>query len=173
MPSLFLTSQLTLYHVNIVPGLGFYMFAKYGLPWWFSWWRIHMQCRRPGFDSWVGKNPWRSKRLPTPVFWPGEFQGLSSLWGCKELDMTEWLSLFHFQHNLSFFLVRLSWDSSTGLFSTVFESSTSDSECILLFLTTKQYCYLHFTYHFLSDVCYYTLHYQNFSVMNILGNHYF
>ena len=25
MPSLFLTSQLTLYHVNIVPGLGFYI----------------------------------------------------------------------------------------------------------------------------------------------------
>ena len=27
-----------------------------------------MQCRRPGFDSWVGKIPWRRDRLPTPVF---------------------------------------------------------------------------------------------------------
>ena len=25
------------------------------------------------FDSWVGKIPWRRERLPTPVFWPGEF----------------------------------------------------------------------------------------------------
>ena len=25
----------------------------------------------PGFSSWVGKIPWRKKRLPTPVFWPG------------------------------------------------------------------------------------------------------
>ena len=25
-------------------------------------------CRRPGFDSWVGKNHWRRDRLPTPVF---------------------------------------------------------------------------------------------------------
>ena len=28
----------------------------------------HLQCRRPWFDSWVGKIPWRKDRLPTPVF---------------------------------------------------------------------------------------------------------
>ena len=28
-----------------------------------------------------------------PVFWPGELPGLFSPWGCKELDMTEQLSL--------------------------------------------------------------------------------
>ena len=49
---------------------------------------------RPGFDPWVGKFPWRRERLPTPVFWPGEFHGLYSPWGHKELDTTEWLSLF-------------------------------------------------------------------------------
>ena len=27
-----------------------------------------MQCRRPQFDSSVGKIPWRRERLPTPVF---------------------------------------------------------------------------------------------------------
>ena len=27
-----------------------------------------MQCRRPRFDSWVGKIRWRRERLPTPVF---------------------------------------------------------------------------------------------------------
>ena len=36
---------------------------------------------------------WRRDRLPTPVFWPGEFHGLYRPWGRKELDMTEWLSL--------------------------------------------------------------------------------
>ena len=41
------------------------------------------------FDLWVGKIPWRRERLPTAVFWPREFQGLYSPWGCKELDMTE------------------------------------------------------------------------------------
>ena len=32
----------------------------------------------PGLDPWVGKIPWRRERLPTPVFWPGEFHGLYS-----------------------------------------------------------------------------------------------
>ena len=49
--------------------------------------------RRPGFDLWVGNIPWRRERLPTLVFWPGEFHGLYSLWGCKEPDTTEQLSL--------------------------------------------------------------------------------
>ena len=37
--------------------------------------------------------PWRRKQLPTPVLWPGEFHGLYSPWGLKELDTTEQLSL--------------------------------------------------------------------------------
>ena len=43
-------------------------------------------------DPWVGKTSWRRERLLTPVFWPGDFYGLYSPWGHKELDMTEWLS---------------------------------------------------------------------------------
>ena len=30
--------------------------------------RVHLQCRRPWFNSWVGKIHWRRDRLPTPVF---------------------------------------------------------------------------------------------------------
>ena len=44
-------------------------------------------------DPWVGKIPWKRKRLPIAVFWPGEFHGLYSPWGRKELDMTEQPSL--------------------------------------------------------------------------------
>jgi len=58
-----------------------------GLPWWLSWSRICLQCRRPGFNSWVGKISWRREQLPTPVFWPRESQGLHSPRGCKELDV--------------------------------------------------------------------------------------
>ena len=47
-----------------------------------------LQCRRPGFHPWVGKTPWRRERLPTPVFWPGEFHGLYGPWGRKESDIT-------------------------------------------------------------------------------------
>ena len=65
-----------------------------GLPLWLSWQRIHLKCGRPGFSPWVGKISWRRERLPTPVFWPGEFHGLYSPWGGKESDMAEQLSLF-------------------------------------------------------------------------------
>ena len=37
----------------------------------------------------VGHIPGRRESLPTPVFWPGEFRALDSLWGCKESDTTE------------------------------------------------------------------------------------
>ena len=50
------------------------------------------------FDPWVRKIPWRRERLPTPVFFPGEFHAHRSLasyspWGCKESDTTEQLTL--------------------------------------------------------------------------------
>ena len=35
---------------------------------------------------------WRRERLPTPVFWPGEFHELYSPWRHKESDTTELLS---------------------------------------------------------------------------------
>ena len=60
--------------------------------------RNHLQCRRPGFDSWVGKNPWRRAWQLTPVFLAEEFHGQRSLegyppWACKESDTIESLTL--------------------------------------------------------------------------------
>ena len=50
-------------------------------------------CRRPRFNPWVGKMPWRRKWQPTPVYLPREFHGQRSLEscprGCKESDTTE------------------------------------------------------------------------------------
>ena len=43
-------------------------------------------------SSQAWKEPWRRERLSTPVFWPGEFQGLYSPQGHKKLDMTKLLS---------------------------------------------------------------------------------
>ena len=68
-----------------------------GLPCWLNRKRICLQCRRCGFDSWVGKIPWRRKWQPTPVFLPGESHGQRSLVGCsprghKESDTTEQLN---------------------------------------------------------------------------------
>ena len=70
-----------------------------GLSLWLGWQRICLQCGRPGFDSWIRKIPWRRERLPTPVFWPGEFHGLYIVHGVAK-SQTQ-LSNFHF-HFLSF-----------------------------------------------------------------------
>ena len=56
------------------------------------------QCRRLRFNPHVGKIPWSRKWQPMPVFLHGESHGQRSLasyspQGCKELDMTEQLTL--------------------------------------------------------------------------------
>ena len=66
----------------------------YWLPWWLREERIFLQCRRPRFNPWVRKIPWRREQQPTPVFLPGESQRQRSLagyspWGRKSQT---WLS---------------------------------------------------------------------------------
>jgi len=56
-----------------------------------------LQFRRPSFDLWIRKIPWRRTWQSTPVFLPGESHGQRSLggcspWGCKEWDTTEQLT---------------------------------------------------------------------------------
>ena len=45
--------------------------------------KIRMQCRRPRFNPWVGKIPWRRKWQPIPVFLLGESHGQRSLVGLR------------------------------------------------------------------------------------------
>ena len=52
--------------------------CKLGLP---CWLRIHLQCRRSRFNSWVGKFPWRREWQLIPVFLPGDSHGQRSLVG--------------------------------------------------------------------------------------------
>ena len=73
--------------------------VMYGwVAWWLRWQRICLQCRRPMFDYWFRKIPWRREWQPTPLCLPGEIHGQSSLpgyspWGRKQSDTTEWLTL--------------------------------------------------------------------------------
>ena len=67
-----------------------------------------LEFRRPGFDPWVEKVPWRMKWQPSPVLLPGESHGGRSLvgyspWGRKELDMTSDLTFtfFHSAYKLN------------------------------------------------------------------------
>ena len=48
---------------------------------WLSGKEFACQCRRHGFNSWVGKISWRRKWQPIPVFLPGKSLGQRSLVG--------------------------------------------------------------------------------------------
>ena len=56
--------------------------------------KISLQCRRPRFDPWVRKIPWRREWQPTPVFLPGEFHRQRSLVGyrVRRAKSRTWLS---------------------------------------------------------------------------------
>ena len=63
------------------------------LPWWLRWWRIHLQCRRLGFNPWVWKIPWRRvfsclENSMNRGAWQATIHGVS-----KESNITEWLIL--------------------------------------------------------------------------------
>ena len=83
-------------HPGSIPGLGRSPGEGLGYPLQYSWTSLVAQLvknpppmQKTWVQSLVGKIPWRRERLPSPVFWPGEFQGLYNPWGRKELDMTE------------------------------------------------------------------------------------
>ena len=63
---------------NTVYFISFNLQHKLGFPWWLRWQRICLQCRKAGFNLWVGKIPWIREWQPTPVFLPGKSQGQES-----------------------------------------------------------------------------------------------
>ena len=52
---------------------------------------FHLQCRRPRFESWVGKILRRRDRLPAPVFlgFPGGLPAKES--ACNARDLSSWI----------------------------------------------------------------------------------
>ena len=69
--------------------------------------RVCLQCRRPWFNPWVRKIPWRRKWQRTPVFLSGKSHGRRALagyttWGHKESDTTKQLTYTQaLEHKLS------------------------------------------------------------------------
>ena len=93
-----------------IPGSGRSPGEGIGYPLQYSWASLVVQLvknpptmQETGFNPWLGKIPWRRERLPTPVFWPGEFHGLYNPWGHRESDTTERLSLATKQQGCFFF----------------------------------------------------------------------
>ena len=40
------------------------VWAFKGIPWLLRWWRVCLQCRRPGFNPWVGEDPLEKEMAP-------------------------------------------------------------------------------------------------------------
>ena len=92
VPNLFI-SDLNRYHSILYWDLIFESILHFIVPGGASDKEPACQCRkhrRPGFNPWVRKIPWRRKWQPTPVFLPGESHGQRSLvgyspWGHKRV----------------------------------------------------------------------------------------
>ena len=82
------------------------------LPWrWHSGKESTCQCRRRGFNPWVGTIRWRRKWQPTPIFLPREFHEQRSLagfspWGHIESDRTYWVST-HNRYNSGYSTISI------------------------------------------------------------------
>ena len=75
-----------------IPGLGRSTGERIGYPLQYPWASLvaqmvknHLQCRRPGFNPWVGKIPWRRAWQPIPIFLPGEFPWLEEPGGLQSM----------------------------------------------------------------------------------------
>ena len=108
-----------------------------GLPSWLSGKESTCQCRRCGFDSWVGKIPRKKVWQPTPIFLPGKSHEKRSLvgynpWGHKESDTTERLTLslsLHLFYGGPFLLHPKENSGSHIFLSDHFSSKRSSEKC--------------------------------------------
>ena len=120
-----------------------------------------LQHRRPRFNPWVRKIPWRREWLPIPVFLHGECHEQRSLvgyspWVCIELDTTEWLTYTHRILELLFllvlflkryFIISLHSETVTVLFGYSYDNLRSGKVLVIVWtklLTSLNYlCPLH------------------------------
>ena len=101
-------------------------------PWWLNGKEYSCQCRRQGFDPWVGKIPWSMDWQPIPVFLPEKSHGQRSLvgyssWSCKESDMTEQIT----NNNMCILGFKLHWAILLRLVIKVLKGSQSLWVCLL------------------------------------------
>ena len=106
------------------------------LPWWLSVKESTCQCRRGGFEPWVGKIPWRRKWQPTLVFLPGTSHGQGA-WQvtahgvARELGTTKWLNKLVYHIDLMLYKCTELYDKAC---------SQQQSLNVDLFLDKTQVC---------------------------------
>ena len=94
---------------------------KAGLPWWFRWERIWLQCGRSGIDPCIMTIPWRREWLLIPVFLPEDSRDREA-WRATVHAVTKsqkQLSDFHFGKHLAHCPGEQSLQQRTSFVSTV------------------------------------------------------
>ena len=127
-----------------IPGLGRSPGEGISYPLQYSWSSLvvqmvknPLQCGIPGFDSCIGKIPWRRAWQPCPMFLPGESHAQrspvgSSPQGHKESDTTERLSTAQHGAYMSLPASRLSLHFPLTLVArTSFPTSVCDSMSVV------------------------------------------
>ena len=91
---------------GLIPGLGRSTGEGIGYPLRYSWASLVAQLVKNPlamWETWIRSLGWEDPlekgKAPPLVFWPGEFHGLCSPWGRKELDMT-FTSLEHWEKKM-------------------------------------------------------------------------
>ena len=136
---------------NTVSILSFGSVCAHGLPRCLSGKESTCQGRRPRFNPWVRKTPWRRKWQLTPVSLPGKSHRQRSLvgnspWGHKESDTTEWLSTHTCVHipTCAHSCILHKWYMNTFIWWNVQteKSRWSKEKACLPLLLTRQACIL-------------------------------
>ena len=87
--------------------------------------------------------PWRRERLLPQVFWPGEFRGLYSPWGRKELDMTERLSLHSIGVEFTYQTIHLFKVSNLRMYLNFYWSIVDLQGCVSFHCTAVNQLYIY------------------------------
>ena len=93
----------------------------------------HQRWKRPGFNPWVGKIPWRRGRQPTPVFLPGESPWAEELSGLQFMGSQrvrhDWSDLAH-THTCTNLYVQRGLTLNTSCYSK--RSQTQKTTCFMI-----------------------------------------
>ena len=125
---------------GLIPGLGRSPAEGIGYPLDYSWVSLVAQLVKnpsPTWEIWVRslcwEDPLEKEKATHSIFWPGAFHRLYNPWGCKELGMTEWLSLSVFNKLMNSAADKCSV-LSNSVVSNPMDCSPSDSSVHGIFL---------------------------------------
>ena len=117
---------------------------------WFSSKESACQCRRHGFEPWIGKIPWRRKWQPTAVFLPGKSHEQRILAGFSSWDQKRISHDIGLNNNIFYFILKnkfwkiLNYNYSNIITNTIMLCISLESVFLFLIMYYKSGLFLFF-----------------------------